>query len=54
MADGPPLELSAVAGLGFSANPGDLAGRADGFCTPDDSAGVNVTLTALLKCMTGG
>jgi hypothetical protein len=54
MAEGPPLELSAVAGCGLSADVDDLVGRAVGFCTPDSSAGVDVALTALLKCITGG
>jgi hypothetical protein len=54
MAEGPPLDLSAVADCGFSADADDPAGRAVGFCTPDSSAGIDVALTALLKCMTGG
>jgi hypothetical protein len=65
MVDGPPPELSPVADCGLSADVGDPVGRAAGFCAPDGpaaelagcangSAGVDVALTASLKCMTGG
>jgi hypothetical protein len=65
MVDGPPPELSPIADRELSADVGDPVGRVARFCAPggsaaglvgcaDDSAGVDVALTALLKCMTGG
>jgi hypothetical protein len=65
MVDSPRPELSPVADCGLIADVGDPSGRAAGFCAPDSSAarlvgcadgsaGVDVALTALLKCMTGG
>jgi hypothetical protein len=65
MVDCPLLELSPVADCRLSADAGDPVGRAAGFCAPDSpaaglggcadgSAGVDVALTAVLKCMTGG
>jgi hypothetical protein len=65
MVDGPPPELSSIADCGLSADVGDPVGRVARFCVPgrsaaglvggaDGSAGVDIALTALLKCMTGG
>jgi len=65
MADGPPPEFPLIADYGLSADVDDPVGRAAGFRAPDGlaaglvgcatgSAGADVALTALLKCITGG